>query len=108
VIPGNRQVNRAEIPVYFLHGRYDHAVSYTLAKNYFELFQAPEKAFFTFEHSAHSPHFEEPERVREGPERMLKGRAGIRKKVPGSIKTVRKSSIFERVFANGLQLQQVI
>jgi pimeloyl-ACP methyl ester carboxylesterase len=70
----NQQVNRAEIPVYFLHGRYDYTVSYTLAKGYFEVFQAPEKAFFTFEHSAHSPHFEEPERVREVLERILKGR----------------------------------
>ena len=70
----SRQVNRAEIPVYFLHGRYDYTVSYTLAKGYFEVFQAPEKAFFTFEHSAHSPHFEEPERVREVLERILKGR----------------------------------
>jgi hypothetical protein len=46
--------------VYFLHGRYDYTVSYTLAKHCFEVFQAPEKAFFTFEHSARSPHFEEP------------------------------------------------
>jgi len=66
--------------VYFLHGRYDHAVSYTLAKSCFELFQAPEKAFSTFEHSAHSPHFEEPERVREGPERMLKGKGSDKEK----------------------------
>ncbi len=73
-IPGIRQLNRAEIPVYFLHGRYDYTVSYTLAKHYFEAFRAPEKAFFTFGHSAHSPHFEEPERVREVPERVLKGR----------------------------------
>ena len=73
-IPGIRQVNRAEIPVYFLHGRYDHDVSCTLAKSCLEVFQAPEKAFFTFEHSAHSPHFEEPERVREVLERILKGR----------------------------------
>jgi len=68
-----RLVNRAEIPVYFLHDRYDHAVSWTLAKRCFEAFQAPGKAFFTFGHSAQSPHFEEPERVREVVERILKG-----------------------------------
>ncbi|KAF5047352.1 hypothetical protein DSECCO2_461350 [anaerobic digester metagenome] len=73
-IPGIRQVNRAEIPLHFLHGRYDYTVSYTLTKHYFEVFQAPEKVFITFGHSAHSPHFGEPERVREVPERILKGR----------------------------------
>ncbi|WP_172668838.1 hypothetical protein [Lentimicrobium saccharophilum] len=62
--------------MYFLHGRYDYTVSCTLAKRCFEVFQAPEKVFFTFEHSARSPHFEEPERVREAPERILKRREG--------------------------------
>jgi hypothetical protein len=34
-----------------------------LAKDYFEKLKAPQKGFYTFEHSAHSPIFEEPERV---------------------------------------------
>ncbi|WP_062039550.1 alpha/beta fold hydrolase [Lentimicrobium saccharophilum] len=85
MIPGILQVNRAEIPVYFLHGRYDYTFSCTLAKRCIEMFQAPEKAFITFEHSAHSPHFEEPERVREVPERILKGR-GKGKRCPGVLK----------------------
>jgi pimeloyl-ACP methyl ester carboxylesterase len=59
------QMNEVSIPVYFFHGRYDYTVSYTLAKRYFDAIQAPVKEFFTFENSAHSPHFEEPQRVKE-------------------------------------------
>ena len=52
-----------DLPVYFLHGTYDYTVSYTLAKAYFEQLQAPVKGFYTFERSAHSPMFEEPEKA---------------------------------------------
>ena len=49
-----------EMPVYFLEGIYDYTCSYTEAKAYFEKLDAPVKGFYTFEHSAHSPLFEEP------------------------------------------------
>jgi len=58
-----KQVTRLDLPVYFLHGLYDYTVSYTLAKSYFEQLQAPLKGFYTFERSAHSPLFEEPEKA---------------------------------------------
>lgn len=60
-----KQVNEVNIPVYFFHGIYDYTVSYTLAKKYLEELHAPLKGFYTFEHSAHSPLFEEPEKVRK-------------------------------------------
>ncbi len=60
-----QQVNEVNIPVYFFHGIHDYTVSYTLAKQYFEALKAPVKGFYTFENSAHSPIFEEPERVRQ-------------------------------------------
>jgi pimeloyl-ACP methyl ester carboxylesterase len=56
-------VTRLEIPVYFLHGIYDYTVSYPLAQLYFNQLEAPSKGFYTFEHSAHSPLFEEPGRM---------------------------------------------
>jgi pimeloyl-ACP methyl ester carboxylesterase len=59
------KVTRLEIPVYFLHGVYDYTVSYPLAKSYFERLEAPVKGFYTFKHSAHTPFFEEPEKMRE-------------------------------------------
>ena len=60
-----KQVTKLEIPVYFFHGIYDYTVNYTLAKDYFEHIQAPVKGFYTFENSAHSPMFEEPEKMQE-------------------------------------------
>jgi len=59
------KVTRLEVPVYFFHGAYDYTVSYPLAKSYFELLEAPVKGFYTFEQSAHSPLFEEPDKMRE-------------------------------------------
>ena len=61
----SQQVNDINIPVYFFHGKYDFTVSYPLAKKYFGTLHAPLKGFYTFEHSAHSSHFEEPQRVNE-------------------------------------------
>jgi pimeloyl-ACP methyl ester carboxylesterase len=58
-------VTRLEVPVYFFHGAYDYTVSYPLAKSYFERLDAPVKGFYTFKHSAHSPLFEEPGKMRE-------------------------------------------
>ena len=51
-----------QVPVYITQGKYDYQVSYTLAREYFEIIDAPDKAFFTFEESAHSPNGEEPEK----------------------------------------------
>ncbi len=60
-----KQIQKLDIPVYFFHGKYDYTVSYPLAKAYLDELQAPIKGFYTFEHSAHSPMFEEPDRVRQ-------------------------------------------
>ena len=51
-----------EVPVYILQGKHDYQVSYTLARKYFDVIKAPDKAFYTFDNSAHSPHFEEREK----------------------------------------------
>lgn len=58
-----QQVAELSIPVYFFHGRYDYTCAYPLAKTFFDELQAPLKGFYTFEHSAHSPLFEEPEKA---------------------------------------------
>ena len=56
-------MTKLEIPVYFLHGLHDYTCAYPLARDYFEKLEAPVKGFYTFEGSAHSPMFEEPEKV---------------------------------------------
>ena len=48
-----------QVPIYILHGIYDYKTSYTLARKYYEIIEAPKKAFFSFENSAHSPNTEE-------------------------------------------------
>ena len=58
-------VPRLSIPVYLFSGRYDYTVSQVLARRYYDQLEAPLKGFYTFTESAHSPLFEEPERMRQ-------------------------------------------
>jgi proline iminopeptidase len=48
------------LPVYFFIGRYDHNTSAKVAEEYFKTIKAPKKKLFWFEHSGHSPNWEEP------------------------------------------------
>ncbi len=68
------KIQKINTPVYFLHGIYDYTTSYTLAKDYFNKLQAPLKGFYTFEQSAHSPLFEEPEKMQIVIEDILAGK----------------------------------
>jgi pimeloyl-ACP methyl ester carboxylesterase len=61
----SEKVPELDIPVYFFEGIYDYTCSYTEAKSYFEKLKAPVKGFYSFEHSAHSPFFEEPEKMQQ-------------------------------------------
>lgn len=58
-----KQVPALKVPVYIFQGKYDYQVSYAVAKDYAAALSAPLKGFYTFENSAHSPCFEEPERM---------------------------------------------
>ena len=51
----------AQIPVAFLSGYYDYTTPITLSKELYEKLEAPEKSFYTFYNSAHSPLWEENE-----------------------------------------------
>lgn len=57
------QVRELNVPVYILHGKFDYQVSYVLAKDFARTIKAPVKGFYTFENSAHSPCFEESEKM---------------------------------------------
>jgi len=59
----SEKVNELKIPVYFFEGVYDYTCSYDEAKIYFEKIKAPVKGFYIFEKSAHSPFFEEPDKM---------------------------------------------
>lgn len=60
----SKHVPALPIPAYFLSGIHDYTCNYGLSKEYLRRLTAPVKGFYTFERSAHSPHFEEPEKVR--------------------------------------------
>lgn len=55
-------IDSMQIPVYLFHGKHDYTTPYSVAEEFFNQLKAPKKAFFTFEHSAHSPVFEEAEK----------------------------------------------
>lgn len=57
------QVPKLEVPVYFFSGKYDLTVNKDLSKEYLKTIETPVKGFYTFNGSAHSPMFEEPQRL---------------------------------------------
>jgi pimeloyl-ACP methyl ester carboxylesterase len=59
------QLPKLEIPIYFFSGRYDLTVNHDLAAEYLRQLQAPAKGFYIFDESAHSPLFEEPQKVKD-------------------------------------------
>ena len=58
-----KQVKELKVPVYIFQGKYDYQVSYFIAKEFTAAVNAPVKGFYTFENSAHSPCFEEPDKM---------------------------------------------
>lgn len=56
-------ISEMAIPVYFFSGVYDFTVNHDLSKAYLEKLKAPKKAFYSFSNSAHSPLFEEPDKM---------------------------------------------
>lgn len=59
------EVPELKVPVYFFSGKYDLTVNRELSKEYLNKIAAPVKGFYTFSGSAHSPIYEESERVIE-------------------------------------------
>lgn len=58
----SKQITDVEVPLYFLLGRHDYNAPATLAELYFQAIRAPEKKLIWFDHSAHYPFLEEPEK----------------------------------------------
>lgn len=55
----------AKIPIYFMSGYYDYTTPVSLVEELYENLEAPDKAFYLFENSAHSPLWEENDEVME-------------------------------------------
>lgn len=52
-------IDSIQIPVYIFQGIHDYQTPYSVAKDFFDQLKAPQKKFFTFKNSAHSPMMEE-------------------------------------------------
>ena len=58
-----QQVSTMEVPTYFLAGKHDYYAPSRIAYQYYQALHAPQgKTFIWFEHSAHAPPTEEPEK----------------------------------------------
>lgn len=57
--------NEFQVPYFIFQGRYDKNTPSALVPAYFERLKAPIKELVWFEHSAHSPFYEEPERFKQ-------------------------------------------
>jgi pimeloyl-ACP methyl ester carboxylesterase len=58
-----KTVTKLEVPTYFLSGAFDYTVNYKMTEEYLKQIEAPIKGFYLFKNSAHSPIFEEPNKV---------------------------------------------
>jgi len=56
-------IKELKIPFYVFAGIHDYTTAYSLQQKYFSQVNAPEKKFYSFENSAHSPLFEENEKA---------------------------------------------
>lgn len=56
------EIDSLQVPVYIFQGKYDYQTPTVVAKEFFDQLKAPQKEFFYFENSAHSPNMEEVEK----------------------------------------------
>ncbi len=67
-------IDSIHLPVYIFQGLYDYQTAHAVAKDFYDQLKAPEKGFFTFEHSAHMPLMEEVEKFNT----LVRELAGVR------------------------------
>ena len=58
-------VDAVNVPVHFIQGKSDGVAPYQTAVRYFECIRVETKTITLFEHSAHMPHYEEPQKFAE-------------------------------------------
>jgi pimeloyl-ACP methyl ester carboxylesterase len=57
-----QEIPELSIPVFFFTGSYDYTTPFVLVEQFYSSLQAPYKKLIWFEHSAHMPHMEEPDK----------------------------------------------
>jgi pimeloyl-ACP methyl ester carboxylesterase len=56
------RIKSIDVPVHFIQGKLDAVSPYHTAVEYYEYLQADKKTFTCFDHSAHLPHYDEPQK----------------------------------------------
>jgi len=67
-----KDVLEYQVPVYFVVGKSDYTTPHELITEYYKLIKAPKKEIIYFEHSAHFPFFEEPDKFCSEMRRLFK------------------------------------
>ena len=57
-----QEIRELSVPVVFFAGSYDYATPFVLVEQFYASLQAPYKKLIWFEHSAHNPDIEEPDK----------------------------------------------
>ena len=57
-----QEIRELSVPVFFFAGSYDYTTPFVLVEQFYARLYAPYKKLIWFEHSAHMPHMEEPEK----------------------------------------------
>ncbi len=57
-----QEIPELSVPVVFFAGSYDYATPFVLVEEFYDSLQAPYKKLIWFEHSAHNPDIEEPDK----------------------------------------------
>jgi pimeloyl-ACP methyl ester carboxylesterase len=60
-----KEITHLDVPTTFCLGRYDYTTPSAIANAYFQTLECKQKKLYWFEHSAHFPHLEEPEKFLE-------------------------------------------
>ena len=57
-----QKISGVDVPVHFVNGKHDAIAPFETATRYYEYLRADKKTFTSFDHSAHMPHYDEPEK----------------------------------------------
>lgn len=57
-----QEIPELAVPVFFFVGSYDYTTPGVLVEQFYASLQAPSRKLIWFEHSAHMPHMEEPDK----------------------------------------------
>ncbi len=71
-----KSLTEFKLPMYIMNGVHDYQTAHQVAYEYYEAISAPKKRFISFERSAHTPFYDEPERFMQVVREIIAERRG--------------------------------